>query len=49
MQTTWVHSFGLAYSDLDRREIREIVTTWKGSTWRCVVLEIGQNAPLNRR
>jgi hypothetical protein len=49
MQATWVHSFGLAYSDLDRREEEDRVTTLKGGTWRCVVLENGQHAPLTWR
>jgi hypothetical protein len=49
MQATWVHSFGLAYNDLDRREEEDRVTTLKGGTWRCVVKEIGQHAPLTWR
>ena len=46
MQATWVHSFGLAYSDLERGERREIVTTSKGVTRRRVALEFGQHVPL---
>ena len=46
MQATWVHSFELAYSDLERGERREIVTTSKGVTGRCVVDEFGQHVPL---
>jgi len=49
MQATWVHSFGLAYNDLDRREEEDRVTTLKGGTWRCGVDEIGQDAPLTWR
>ena len=49
MQATWVHSFGLAYSDLERREEEFRVTTFERRELRCVVLEIGQHAPLTWR
>jgi hypothetical protein len=39
----------LLYNDSDRKERGDRVTTLKGGTWRCVVNEIGQHAPLTWR
>jgi hypothetical protein len=49
MQASWVNSFGLAYSDSNRKEERDRITTLKGYPGKCVVDEIGQHAPLNMR
>jgi hypothetical protein len=46
MQASWVHSFGLAYSDLDRKEERDRITSLKGDHRKCVVDEIGKHALL---
>jgi hypothetical protein len=40
---------GLLYNTLERKREKELVTTWKGGPWRCVVTENGQHAPLTRR
>jgi hypothetical protein len=49
MQASWVHSFGLAYTDSDRKEERDRITTLKGDPGKCVVDEIRQHAPLTWR
>jgi hypothetical protein len=41
MKASWVHSFGLSYTDSDRKEERDRITILKGDPRKCVVDEIG--------
>jgi hypothetical protein len=41
MQASWVHSFGIAYNDSDRKEERDRIPTLKRDPGNCVVDEIG--------